>query len=215
MLQKMKKANDNTDKLIEKIDDLLPQTQCGLCGYAGCKPYAKAIINDDTDIDACLPGGVTTLQALGECLQREYNSKLAAMRDKQKPRMLAKIDETLCIGCTKCIAACPVDAILGSAKLMHTVISNACTGCELCVTPCPMDCIEMQIIEKPLTKHEQQVHAESSRNRFNQRQSRLQAQKHYDAKKINHKKIDARKTYINDAIQRVKMKKLNKDFDTI
>jgi electron transport complex protein RnfB len=130
------------DPLVEKIDRILPQTQCGQCGYPGCKPYAAAIAAGEADINRCPPGGAAGVQALADLLGREPKP-LDAERGTEKPKAVALIDESLCIGCTKCIQACPVDAIVGASKHMHTVIAAECTGCELCIPPCPVDCIEM------------------------------------------------------------------------
>lgn len=130
------------DPLVDQIDALLPQTQCGQCGYPGCRPYATAIANEEADINQCPPGGETTIQALADLLDREPKP-LSAEHGVEKPKMVAVIIEEDCIGCTLCIQACPVDAILGAAKQMHTVIEEECTGCELCVPPCPVDCIDM------------------------------------------------------------------------
>lgn len=130
------------DPLVERIDKVLPQTQCGQCGYPGCKPYATAIARGEADIDRCPPGGAAGVEALAALLGREP-MPLDASRGVEKPKAVALIDEALCIGCTKCIQACPVDAIVGAAKHMHTVIAAECTGCELCIPPCPVDCIEM------------------------------------------------------------------------
>ncbi|MFQ5469177.1 MAG: electron transport complex subunit RsxB [Gammaproteobacteria bacterium] len=130
------------DPLVEKIDSVLPQTQCGQCGYPGCRPYATAIANDEADINQCPPGGEVTIHALADLLDRDPKP-LNPENGEIKPKMVAIIDEPVCIGCTLCIQACPVDAILGAAKQMHTVIEKECTGCELCVAPCPVDCIEM------------------------------------------------------------------------
>lgn len=125
------------------IDALLPQTQCGLCGYGGCLPYAKALAEGEATINLCPPGGIDTLQALGDCLGLPSAHYVAEMQSKAVQPQVAVIREAECIGCTKCIQACPVDAILGSAKLMHTIITDACTGCELCIPPCPVDCISL------------------------------------------------------------------------
>jgi len=130
------------DPLVEKIDKILPQTQCGQCGYPGCKPYATAIANNEADINQCPPGGESTIAALADLLDREI-IPLNPENGQVKPKMLAVINEQDCIGCTLCIQACPVDAILGAAKQMHTVIAKECTGCELCIPPCPVDCIDM------------------------------------------------------------------------
>lgn len=135
------------DPIVEQIDDILPQTQCGQCGYPGCKPYAEAIANGD-EINKCPPGGEAGVKALAELLGREV-IPLDEERGEEKPPSVAYIREDECIGCTKCIQACPVDAILGAPKLMHTVIIDECTGCDLCVEPCPVDCIDM--IELPQT----------------------------------------------------------------
>lgn len=134
------------DPLVDKIDAILPQTQCGQCGFPGCKPYAQAIANSEVDINRCPPGGETTIIALAELLGREP-MPLDPERGEEKPPMVAVIEENTCIGCTLCIQACPVDAILGAAKQMHTVIAPECTGCELCVAPCPVDCIDMVEID--------------------------------------------------------------------
>lgn len=130
----------------DQIDALLPQTQCGQCNYPGCRPYAAAIASDDADINQCPPGGETTIRAIAELLGREPK-KLNPDNGTEHAKALAVIDEDLCIGCTLCIPACPVDAILGANKKMHTVIANECTGCELCVEPCPVDCIDMVVPE--------------------------------------------------------------------
>lgn len=130
------------DPLIAKIDAILPQTQCGQCGFPGCKPYATAIANGEADINQCPPGGDAGVRALSDLLGVEYKP-LNAEHGTPKPKSVAVIDENTCIGCTLCIQACPVDAILGAAKHMHTIISSECTGCELCLAPCPVDCITM------------------------------------------------------------------------
>jgi len=125
----------------EQINAILPQTQCGQCGYPGCRPYAEAIAAGDS-INKCPPGGEATIAALADLLDVEP-LPLDAEHGVAKPRTVAYIREAECIGCTKCIQACPVDAILGAAKHMHTVIVSECTGCDLCVAPCPVDCIDM------------------------------------------------------------------------
>ncbi|MFW1676830.1 electron transport complex subunit RsxB [Pontibacter sp. JAM-7] len=127
--------------LVEQIDGLLPQTQCGQCGYPGCRPYAEAIASGDA-INKCPPGGQGTVEALADLLDVEV-VPLEAGAEAEPEKMVAYIREDECIGCTKCIQACPVDAILGAAKQMHTVIEAECTGCDLCVEPCPVDCIDM------------------------------------------------------------------------
>ncbi len=138
------------DPMVEKIDAILPQTQCGQCGYAGCRPYAEAIAVGEADINQCPPGGNNGIAALAELLGRDPKP-LNAEHGTEKPKMAAVIDEQNCIGCTLCIQACPVDAILGAAKHMHTVIAKECTGCELCLAPCPVDCIHMEPVAETIT----------------------------------------------------------------
>ena len=130
------------DPLVDKIDAVLPQTQCGQCGFPGCKPYAEAIAEGEVDINLCPPGGMEGVRKLADLLGREVKP----LEAEEKPKQLAIIDEATCIGCTLCIQACPVDAIVGAAKQMHTVVESLCTGCELCVKPCPVECIHMETI---------------------------------------------------------------------
>lgn len=130
-----------SDPLVEQIDEILPQTQCGQCGYPGCRPYADAIANGDA-INKCPPGGDATIKKLADLMGVEATS-LDEAHGEEDVKKVAFIREDECIGCTKCIQACPVDAILGAAKQMHTVIVDECTGCDLCVEPCPVDCIDM------------------------------------------------------------------------
>ena len=132
--------------LIEKIDAILPQTQCGQCGYPGCKPYATAIAEGEADINLGPPGGQEGVQRLADLLGREVKP----LNAEEKPKQVAIIDEQTCIGCTLCIQACPVDAIVGAAKQMHTIVEPLCTGCELCVKPCPVECIRMEPIPEKL-----------------------------------------------------------------
>ncbi|WP_461518840.1 electron transport complex subunit RsxB [Porticoccus sp.] len=130
------------DPIVDQIDKLLPQTQCGQCGYPGCRPYAQAIANGDA-INKCPPGGQPTINALAALLDVEAPTLDEEHGVESDVKKVAYIREDECIGCTKCIQACPVDAILGAAKQMHTVIVSECTGCDLCVEPCPVDCIDM------------------------------------------------------------------------
>lgn len=134
------------DPIVDQINNVLPQTQCGQCGYPGCKPYAEAVANGDA-INKCPPGGEAGVKALADLLGREV-IPLDDAESAEKPVSVAYIREDECIGCTKCIQACPVDAILGAPKLMHTVIVDECTGCDLCVEPCPVDCIDMLPLEE-------------------------------------------------------------------
>jgi len=131
------------ERLIEQINDLLPQTQCGRCTFTGCKPYATALVEGRADTNHCPPGGDATARALATALNRTYKPVDAKFGLTPPVPVVAWIDEPACIGCTKCIQACPVDAIVGASKFMHTVIAAQCTGCELCIPPCPVDCIEL------------------------------------------------------------------------
>ncbi|MEQ1533549.1 MAG: electron transport complex subunit RsxB [Sideroxydans sp.] len=135
--------------LVEKIDAVLPQTQCGQCGYPGCKPYAEAIAKGESDINLCPPGGDEGIHKLADLLGVEY--KPFGGDAQPKAKAIAFIDENTCIGCTLCIQACPVDAIVGAAKQMHTIIASECTGCELCLPPCPVDCISMDKIAEDIS----------------------------------------------------------------
>ncbi len=136
------------DPIAEQVEALLPQTQCGQCGYPGCKPYAEAIVKEDEAINKCVPGGEATMLAIADLLGRE---PMALAEDAEKPKAVAVIDEQECIGCTLCLQACPVDAIVGAAKQLHSVIASECTGCELCLKPCPVECIHMVPIEEEVT----------------------------------------------------------------
>ena len=139
-----KSLRAETDPIVNRIDRLLPQTQCGQCNFKGCRPYAEAIAAGQAEINQCPPGGEAGIRALADLLGREP-LPLNPENGLEKPAAVAVIDEQACIGCTLCIEACPVDAILGATKQMHTVIAAECTGCELCLPPCPVDCIVMEI----------------------------------------------------------------------
>ncbi|MDX1301226.1 electron transport complex subunit RsxB [Photobacterium sp.] len=128
------------DPIVEQINAILPQTQCGQCGYPGCRPYAEAIANGD-EINKCPPGGQAAIEKLADLMGVEVQD--SAHDENKGLKKVAFIHEDMCIGCTKCIQACPVDAIVGGTKALHTVIKEECTGCDLCVSPCPTDCIEM------------------------------------------------------------------------
>jgi Na+-translocating ferredoxin:NAD+ oxidoreductase subunit B len=165
-----------------RIDALLPQTQCTRCGYAGCEPYAAAILRGEAGINQCPPGGVATILALAHLLGRPA-LPLNPANGAEAPPTVAFIDESRCIGCARCLPPCPVDAIVGAAKFMHTVLIERCTGCELCVAPCPVDCIEMRAA--PLRAV---IPPQLNRTRFEARNARLSAraaerQREIDAKK--------------------------------
>ena len=130
------------DTLTERLDRLLPQTQCGQCGYDGCRPYAEAMARGEAEINQCPPGGMEGVRRLAAATGRTV-IPINPANGVERPRPVAFIDELLCIGCTLCIQACPVDAIIGAAKQMHTILPSLCTGCDLCVAPCPVDCISM------------------------------------------------------------------------
>jgi electron transport complex protein RnfB len=154
--------------VIDQINALLPQTQCGKCGYHGCRPYAEAMAAGTADINRCPPGGEEGILALANFFG-VAPKPLDPACGEHKPRAVAVIIEEDCIGCAKCLAACPVDAIVGAAKQMHTVIASECTGCELCVSPCPVDCIEMREMpsESPmLAEALKPLRAELARSRY-------------------------------------------------
>lgn len=130
-----------SDPVVDKIDALLPQTQCGQCKYPGCRPYAEAIAKGEAEINQCVPGGQQTINELADLLGRDPMPLNPEHGETKPEKTVVVIDENLCIGCTLCIQACPVDAIIGTSKHMHTVIQDECTGCDLCIPPCPVDCI--------------------------------------------------------------------------
>lgn len=160
--------------LAQRIDALLPQTQCTKCGYAGCRPYADAIASGQASYNQCPPGGAEGVARLATLLGRPV-IPLNPENGVERPRPRAVIDESLCIGCTLCLQACPVDAIVGAAKLMHTVIEDRCTGCDLCVPPCPVDCIEMVPVTGEQTGWDawSQTQADEARVHFEGHQARL------------------------------------------
>jgi electron transport complex protein RnfB len=139
-----RRSNEDRDRLVGEIDALLPQTQCGRCTYSGCRPYATALANGEADINQCPPGGDATVAALAKLLGREPRPVDPRFGSIPAHPAVAWIDEAACIGCVKCIQVCPVDAIVGASRFMHTVIAAQCTGCELCIPPCPVDCIVMR-----------------------------------------------------------------------
>jgi electron transport complex protein RnfB len=153
------------------IDALLPQTQCTRCGYAGCQPYAAAIAAGTAEINQCPPGGATTIAALASLLGRPP-LPLNPANGVEGPLLVAQIDEEACIGCAKCLPPCPVDAIIGAQKHMHTVVLELCTGCELCVAPCPVDCISM-VPRATLPRAPPAPSAQANRVRFAAHEARI------------------------------------------
>jgi len=145
----LRRHRPDSRPLADRIDALLPQTQCGQCHYPGCRPYAEAIAKGEADIHQCPPGGEAGIRALAALLGREPKP-LSPEHGVEKPVQVARIREAECIGCFKCIAACPVDAIIGAPKFLHVVVEDLCTGCELCIAPCPVDCIELRPAPLPL-----------------------------------------------------------------
>ena len=162
--------------LAQRIDALLPQTQCTKCGYDGCRPYAEAIAAGEAAINQCPPGGDDGVSKLAALLHREVKP-LNPANGVYRPPQVAFIDEAVCIGCTKCISACPVDAIVGASKLMHTVIASWCTGCELCLPPCPVDCIALEPVDGLPP-------AELSRSRHERRAARLEREARERAERL-------------------------------
>ncbi len=165
-----------------RIDALLPQTQCTRCGYSGCSPYAAAIAAGEAQINQCPPGGQATIEALARLLDRPTMS-LNPVHGVEKPPLVAWIDETRCIGCARCLGPCPVDAIVGAPKYMHTVLIERCTGCELCLPPCPVDCIDMRPLLEPaennpaLNRRRYAAHSARLLDQAAERQRQLDAKK--------------------------------------
>jgi len=164
--------------LADRIEDLLPQTQCTKCGYAACRPYAEAIAGGAANYNQCPPGGAQGIARLAKLLGKPV-IPLNPVNGVERPRPVAVIDESLCIGCTLCIQACPVDAIVGAAKQMHTVVPQLCTGCDLCVAPCPVDCIAMVDVSGDKTGWDawSQEEANAARERHRLRMLRLRREK--------------------------------------
>lgn len=188
----------------KQIDAILPQTQCGLCTYDGCMPYAKALANHEAEINLCPPGGVQGMVLIAELVGKDPSPFMAEMATKTKLPSRALIREAECIGCTKCIKACPVDAIIGSGKLMHTVLVDECTGCELCIAPCPVDCIDM------IPAADDQKKRDHYRKRYEARRLRLQQEKTpQQHTKTFDTRTDSKKSYIASALLRAKNKKIS------
>ncbi|WP_151446025.1 electron transport complex subunit RsxB [Lacisediminimonas profundi] len=169
------KSPSPASRLADQIEDLLPQTQCTKCGYAGCRPYAEAVAAGEAGYNQCPPGGAEGVRRLASLLGKPV-IPLNPVNGIERPRPVAVIDEDLCIGCTLCIQACPVDAIVGAAKQMHTVIPELCTGCDLCVPPCPVDCIAMVDVTPGRSGWAawSQEQADAARERYQFRSFRLQ-----------------------------------------
>ena len=199
--------------LAGNIDALLPQTQCTKCGYGGCMPYARAIAAGAADINQCPPGGEAGIVKLAALL-RQNAKPLNPANGTEQRRTVAFIDEARCIGCTLCIQACPVDAIVGTAKRMHTVIAELCTGCDLCVPPCPVDCIDMLPLANAQAPWTQGM-ADAARARFQFRSLRLEREETERARRLARKAQekpgqpmpDAKKAVILAAIERAKARK--------
>lgn len=175
-------SSETAAELAVRIDALLPQTQCTRCGYAGCSPYAAAIASGDAPINQCPPGGQATIEALARLLGRPV-LPLNPKNGVEGPLLVAWIEEARCIGCARCLAPCPVDAIVGTQKFLHTVIAERCTGCALCLPPCPVDCIEMRpapesvVSEPALNRRRYDAHAARLANQAAERQRQLDAKK--------------------------------------
>jgi len=167
-----------TKTLADQLEDLLPQTQCTKCGYPACRPYAEAMASGEADINQCPPGGTEGVRRLAAATGRVV-IPINPANGLERPRPVAFIDEALCIGCTLCIQACPVDAIMGAAKQMHTILPSLCTGCDLCVAPCPVDCIAMVPVTDERTGWDAwtQEQADAARSRHDFREARLRRER--------------------------------------
>jgi Na+-translocating ferredoxin:NAD+ oxidoreductase subunit B len=172
--------------LADSIDALLPQTQCTKCGYAGCRPYADAIATGNAPINQCPPGGAAGIAALAALLRRPV-LPLNPANGVEKPLAVAVIDEALCIGCTLCIQACPVDCIVGAPTKMHTVIESQCTGCDLCLPPCPMDCIAMVPVLPP--RAWTRADADAARHRHAERNARRATEQARNERRLAEKAV--------------------------
>ncbi len=178
--------NQQLITLVDKIDAILPQTQCKKCGFSACRPYAEAIAEGRADINLCPPGDSEGIRKLANLLG-VHPKPLNISHGIPRYPIVAIIDEHLCIGCTFCIRACPVDAIAGAAKQMHTVIASECTGCELCIAPCPMDCISLVPCDKKTDDASRKQAANHARSRYQFKLQRLEREKQASSKTIPHK----------------------------
>jgi len=203
----------NKKDLITKIDALLPQTQCGECGYKGCMPYAAAISSGLAKINLCPPGGESTIKSLGALLDENVDYYLQNNNLPKKAPQIAAIREGECIGCTKCISACPVDAIIGTNKHMHSVIEFECTGCGLCVEPCPVDCIDMiDVAENNYDKNKARERHKAKKirelkNRQEQNQQYLKKRKIIIDSSDKQVENKAKQDYILQALERAKARR--------
>jgi Na+-translocating ferredoxin:NAD+ oxidoreductase subunit B len=178
-------SNDIAPDIVARIDALLPQTQCTRCGYPGCAPYAAAIAAGEAEINQCPPGGKTTIQALARLLSRPA-LPLNPDHGVEAAPLVAWIDEARCIGCARCLPPCPVDAVVGAQKYLHTVLIERCTGCELCLAPCPVDCIEMRPAAAPAADQ-----ATLNRERFAAHNARMAGRAAERQRELNAKKASA------------------------
>jgi len=180
-----------TRPLADQLEDLLPQTQCTKCGYPACRPYAEAMARGEAEINQCPPGGMEGVRRLAAATGRTV-IPINPANGLERPRPVAFIDESLCIGCTLCIQACPVDAIMGAAKQMHTILPSLCTGCDLCVAPCPVDCIAMVPVTGERTGWDawSQHDADAARERHDFRTARLQREREENDARLAAKAVE-------------------------
>lgn len=206
--KKLSLSTKDSKMLVDAIDALLPQTQCGQCSYSGCLPYAEAIATERAEINRCPPGGIKTLQALAKLLEKNPEPFMEEMHKQETLAMTAQIRESECIGCTKCIQACPVDAIIGAAKQLHVILTQECTGCGLCLAPCPVDCIDMLSLSRPNYKPQQ------ARQRYYAKKQRLELKEDQTSLIKNISPPNETSAYIEAAIRRAKEKKQRLQIET-
>ena len=175
-------------ELAEKINSVLPQTQCGMCDYPDCKSYSEAIAAGETDIAHCSPGGERVLNLIADITKQDPKPYVEFVNERMRPKQIVSIKEKECVGCTKCIQACPIDAIVGGNKHMHTVLTDVCSGCELCIEPCPTDCIETIVLDN-ITEDQFAARADEWKQTYDRRNERL-AERPYRAR-IKSEKTEA------------------------